>query len=121
MKIAVCGVNKAELLKKVERHYNVESINTMSTIYDLTKATYEYDNVVEPVVFNGCSLDYVLDEGEMHPFDEQIILCALANLDVVYINTTGMTPEAVSKYHQFDEFYPVRIIDVNSVDTFVIE
>ena len=83
--------------------------------------TYEYDNVVEPVVFNGCALDCVMHKENIHPFDEQIILCALANLDVVYINTTGMSPEDVSKYHQFDEFYPVKIIDVESVDTFVID
>ena len=121
MKISVCGVNNSELLKKIENHYNVESICTNGTIYELAKVTYEYDNVVEPVVFNGCALDCVMYKEDIHPFDEQIILCALANLDVVYINTTGMSPEDVSKYHQFDEFYPVKIIDVESVDTFVIE
>lgn len=121
MKIAVCGINNSELLKKVESHYNVESINTTGTIYELAKVTYEYDNIVEPVVFNGCVLDCVLIKEDVHPFDEQIILCALDNLDVVYVNTTGMTAEEVGRYHQYDGVYPVRVIDVADVDTFVID
>ena len=121
MKIAICGVNNSELLKKVESRYNVESINTTGTIYELAKVTYEYDNVVEPVVFNGCVLDCVLNKEDVHPFDEQIILCALDNLDVVYVNTTGMSAEEIGRYHQYDGVYPVRVIDVADVDTFVID
>jgi hypothetical protein len=121
MRIAVCGVNNVELLKKVKSYYNVEPVCTTDSIYELAKVTYEYDNVVEPVVFNGCALDYVLNKEDIHPFDEQIILCSLANLDVVYVNTEGMSSENVSRYHQFDEFYPVKIIDVESVDTFAID
>jgi hypothetical protein len=33
-------------------------------------------------VFNGCVLDYAVNQDVMHPLDEQIILCALDNLDV---------------------------------------
>ena len=36
-------------------------------------------------------------------------------------NGIGMTEEEISKYHQFDEFYPGKVIDVVDVDTFVIE
>ena len=121
MKISVSGVNNVELLKKVESYYNVESVKTIDNIYELAKVTYEYDNVVEPVVFNGCVLDCLLNKDDIHPLDEQIVLCGLANLDVIYVNTSGMTTEDIGKYHQFDGVYPVKIIDVDNVDTFVIE
>jgi hypothetical protein len=120
MKIAVCGVNNSELLKKVETHYNVESVGgVMGTIYDLAKMTYDYDNV-ENVVFNGCVLDCVLGADDIHPFDEQIVLCALDNLDVVYVNVSGMSVEDINKYHQFDGFHTVRVVDVVDIDAFII-
>lgn len=119
MKVAVCGVNNVELLKKVENHYNVESVNATGNIYESAKVTYEYDNVIN-VIFNGCVLDYADSEKNMHPFDEQIILCALDNIDIVYVSTSGMSDEDISKYHQFDEFYPGKVIDVVDVDTFNI-
>ena len=70
-------------------------------------------------MFNGCVLDYVVDD--IHPLDEQIVLCALDNLDVVYVYTSGMTEEQISRYHQFDEFCPGKVINVVDLDTFVIE
>jgi hypothetical protein len=33
----------------------------------------------------------------------------------------GMSAEEIDNYHQYDEFYPGRVIDVNNVDTFVIK
>lgn len=120
MKISVSGVNNSELLKKVESHYNVESVATIGSVYELARSTYDYDNV-ENVVFNGCVLDSIAHIGDIHPFDEQVVLCALANLDVVYVYTTGMTQEDINRYHQFDEFYPGKVVDVVDVDTFVIE
>lgn len=120
MKVAVCGVNNIELLNKVENHYNVKSVATIGSIYELAKATYEYDNVVD-VVFNGCVLDGIVNVDNIHPFDEQIVLCALDNIDVVYVYTNGMTTEDINRYHYFDEFYPNKIVDVDSVDNFVIK
>ena len=120
MKIAVCGVNNAELLKKVESHYNVESVNATNGIYISAKATYDYDNV-NNVIFNGCVLDYAANEKDMHPFDEQVILCALDNLDIVYVYTPYMTAEEISRYHQFDEFFKGHVVDVLDVNTFEIE
>ena len=119
MKTAVCGTNSSELLKKVERHYKVESVDAIGNIYESAKVTYDYDDV-KNVVFNGCVLDYAVNQDDMHMLDEQIILCALDNLDVVYVNTSGMTPEEVNSYHQFDEFFAGKVVDVNDVDTFVI-
>lgn len=118
MKVAVCGVKSPELLKKIEGHYNVESVGSMSTIYELAKVTYDYDDK-KNVVFNGCVLDCV--PNDIHPFDEQIVLCALDNLDAVYVYTKGMTADEVDNYHQYDEFYPDRVIDVDNIDTFVIK
>ena len=118
MKIAICGVNSVELLKKVESHFNVESVNVIGNIYDTAKATYEYDNV-ENVVFNGCVLDYAVND--IHPLDEQILLCSLSNIDVVYVYTFGMTTEEISKYHQYDEFFKAKVVDVVDLDTFVID
>lgn len=120
MKICVCGANNPELLKKVEGHYNVESVSIIGNVYSVAQETYNYDDV-ENVVFEGCVLDCIVNEDDIHPLDEQIVLCALSNLDVVYVYTTGMTEEEISKYHQFDEFYPGKVIDVVDVDTFVIE
>ena len=118
MKVAVCGVKSPELLKKIERHYNVESVDTLGTIYELAKVTYDYDNA-NNVVFNGCVLDYA--SNNIHLFDEQVILCALDNIDIVYVHTSGMTAEEVDNYHQYDEFYPGRVVDVDNIDTFVIK
>ena len=118
MKVAVSGVNNSELLKKVEHHYNVESVTVSNVVYESAKATYDYDNV-KNVVFNGCVLDYVVND--IHPLDEQIVLCALDNLDVVYVYTSGMTEEQISRYHQFDEFCPGKVVNVVDLDTFVIE
>lgn len=120
LNIAVCGTKSSELLMKVERHYKVKSVEAIGNIYEAAKVTYDYDNK-KNVVFNGCVLDNIANVEDIHPFDEQVVLCALANLDIVYVNTTGLSPEDISKYHQFDEFYPVKIIDVMDIDTFIIE
>lgn len=124
MKIAVCGTNSFELLDKVSKHYNVEYINVVGgphetyNIYDVAKATYDYDDV-DNVVFNGSVLDFA--SNDIHALDEQILLCALSNLDVVYVYTNDMSDEEVSRYHLFDEFYNGKVIDVDSVDPFVFE
>jgi hypothetical protein len=125
MRVAVCVSKNSlekqtiELIKKLESHYGVEYVNAMGGLYESAKTTYEYDNV-KNVVYLGCVLDYVVSEKDIHPLDEQIVLCALDNLDVVYANTAGMTPEEVNSYHQFDEFFAGKVVDVNDVDTFVI-
>lgn len=124
MKIAVCGTNSFELLDKVTKHYNVECINVVGSpnetynIYDVAKATYDYDDV-DNVVFNGSVLDFA--SNDIHALDEQILLCALSNLDVVYVYTNDMSDEEVSRYHLFDEFYNGKVINVVDLDTFVIE
>ena len=126
MRIAVCVSNNSlekqtiELVKKLENHYGVEYVNAMGGLYGSAKTTYEYDNE-KNVLYLGCVLDYVVNEKDIHPLDEQIVLCALDNLDVVYVNTTGMTSDEVNSYHQFEEFCPTcKIVDVVDVDTFVI-
>lgn len=125
MRVAVCVSNNSlekqtiELIKKLESHYGVEYVNAMGGLYESAKTTYEYDNA-KNVVYLGCVLDYVVNEKDIHPLDEQIVLCALDNLDVVYVNTTGMTSDEVNSYHQFDEFFAGKVVDVNDVDTFVI-
>ena len=125
MRVAVCVSNNSlekqtiELIKKLESHYGVEYVNAMGGLYESAKTTYEYDNA-KNVVYLGCALDYAVREKDIHPLDEQIVLCALDNLDVVYVNTKGMTPDEVNSYHQFDEFFAGKVVDVNDVDTFVI-
>ena len=125
MRVAVCVSNNSlekqtiELIKKLERHYDVEYVNAMGGLYYSAKTTYEYDNE-KNVVYLGCVLDYVVSEKDIHPLDEQIVLCALDNLDVVYVNTSGMSQEEIDSYHQFDEFCPGKVVDVVDVDTFVI-
>jgi len=119
MNIAVCGTNSSELLKKVERHYKVESVDAIGNIYESAKVTYNYDDA-KNVVFNGCVLDYAVNQDEMHMLDEQIILCALDNLDVIYVYISGMTDEEIRRYHQFDEFFDGRVVDVRNVDAFVV-
>ena len=125
MRIAVCVSNNSlekqtiELIKKLESHYGVEYVNAIGGLYESAKTTYEYDNA-KNVVYLGCVLDYAVREKDIHPLDEQIVLCALDNLDVIYVNTTGMTPDEVNSYHQFDEFFSGKVVDVNDVDTFVI-
>lgn len=124
MRVAVCVSNNSlekqtiELIKKLESHYGVEYVNAMGGLYESAKTTYEYDNA-KNVVYLGCVLDYVVDD--IHPLDEQIVLCALDNLDVVYVYTSGMTEEQISRYHQFDEFCQGKVINVVDLDTFVIE
>ena len=120
MKVAVCGTNSPELLKKVERHYKVESVDAVGNIYEAAKVTYDYDDV-KNVVSNGCVLDYAVNAEDMHLLDEQIILCSLDNLDVVYVYTSGMSDGDIRRYHQFDEFFEGRVIDVRNVDTLVIK
>jgi hypothetical protein len=125
MRVAVCVSNNSlekqtiELIKKLESHYGVEYVNAMGGLYESAKTTYEHDNA-KNVVYLGCVLDYAVREKDIHPLDEQIVLCALDNLDVVYVNTTGMTSDEVNSYHQFDEFFAGKVVDVNDVDTFVI-
>ena len=119
MKVAICGTNSSELLNKVERHYKVESVDAVGNIYESAKVTYDYDEA-KNVVFKGCVLDYAVNQDEMHMLDEQIILCALDNLDVIYVYTSGMTDEEIRRYHQFDEFFDGRVVDVRNVDAFVV-
>ena len=126
MRVAVCVSNNSlekqtiELIKKLESHYGVEYVNAMGGLYGSAKTTYEYDNA-KNVIYLGCVLDYVVCEKDIHPLDEQIVLCALDNLDVVYVYTSGMTKEQIGRYHQFDEFCPGKVINVVDLDTFVIE
>ena len=123
MKIVVCGTNSFELLDRVAKHYNVEYIDVVGSpnvplnIYKLGKVTYDYDNV-ENVVFNASVLD--VDDMDIHPLDEQILLCALSNIDVVYLYTPHMSVEEVNRYHQYDEFFKGKVIDVANLETFVI-
>lgn len=119
MNIAVCGTKSSELLMKVERHYKVESVEAIGNIYEAAKVTYDYDDV-KNVVFNGCVLDYAVNQDVMHPLDEQIILCALDNLDVIYVYTSGMIDEEIRRYHQFDEFFNGRVVDVRNTETFIV-
>ena len=105
MRVAICGAASPELISKVENHYNVESD--------------DHDDV-DTIVFDGCVLDCLLNEEDIHPLDEQIVLCSLSNLDVVYVYTVGMTEDEIRKYHQFDEFYPGLVVDVIDVNTFDI-
>lgn len=124
MKIAVCGTNSFELLDKVTKHYNVKYVDVVGgphetyNIYDVAKATYDYDDV-DNVVFNGSVLD--LASNDIHALDEQILLCALSNLDVVYVYTNDMSAEEVSNYHLFDEFYNGKVVDVANLETFNID
>ena len=37
MKVAVCGTNSSELLNKVEKHYNVKSVDANGNIYESAK------------------------------------------------------------------------------------
>jgi len=120
MRTAICGTNSSELLKKVERHYKVDSVDAIGNIYESAKVTYDYDDA-KNVVFNGCVLDYAVNQDDMHMLDEQIILCALDNLDVVYVYTSGMSNEDIKRYHQFDEFFDGRVVDVRNVDAFVVD
>ena len=123
MKIVVCGTNSFELLDRVSRHYNVKYIDVVGSpnvpldIYKLGKVTYDYDNV-ENVVFNASVLD--VEDKDIHPLDEQILLCALSNIDVVYLYTPYMSAEEVDRYHQYDEFFKGKIVDVVDLETFVI-
>lgn len=120
MKVAVCGKNNSELLNRVAKHYDVEFVKAVDNIYESAKVTYEYDDA-NNVVYYGCVLDYADSEKNMHPFDEQVILCALDNLDIVYVYTPYMTAEEISRYHQFDEFFKGHVVDVLDVNTFEIE
>jgi hypothetical protein len=123
MKIVVCGTNSFELLDRVAKHYNVEYIDVVGSpnitlnIYELGRVTYDYDNV-ENVVFNGSVLD--VDDKDIHPLDEQILLCALSNIDVVYLYTPHMSAEEVNRYHQYDEFFKRKVVHVVDLETFVI-
>lgn len=123
MKIVVCGTNSFELLDRVSKHYNVKYIDVVGSpnvpldIYKLGKVTYDYDNV-ENVVFNASVLD--VEDKDIHPLDEQILLCALSNIDVVYLYTPYMSAKEVDRYHQYDEFFKGKIVDVVNLETFVI-
>ena len=119
MRVAICGAASPELISKVETHYNVESVCVVSDLYTTAKETYDHDDV-DTVVFDGCVLDCLLNVEDIHPLDEQIVLCSLSNLDAVYVYTVGMTEDEIRKYHQFDEFYPGLVVDVVDVNTFVI-
>lgn len=124
MKIAVCGTNSFELLDKVSKHYNVKYVDVIGgpnetySIYAVAKTTYDYDDV-DNVVFFGSVLDFA--SNDIHALDEQILLCALSNLDVVYVYTNDMSAEEVSKYHLFDEFYNGKVVDVANLETFNID
>ena len=124
MKIAVCGTNSFELLDKVSKHYNVKYVdvvgspNEIYSIYNVAKATYDYDDV-DNVVFNGSVLDFACND--IHALDEQILLCALSNLDVVYVYTNNMSAEEVNNYHLFDEFYKGKVVNVVNLETFNID
>lgn len=120
MKVAVCGNDRIDVIKELEKLLKTESVRPKlgleHPIVDMANETYG-QNKRTNVVFDGCVLEYLTPRLSGKYFDvyEQIALTSLVNIDKVYVVTAGMSDDEINMYKDYNEFLNGKIVFVSEV------
>ena len=114
MKIAVCGNDRENVIKRLEKILRTEAVrpklDTEHSIVNMAEETYGQTKR-KNVVYDGCVLEYLKPGLNEEFFDvyEQIALTSLVNIDKIFVVTKGMDEDELNMYKEYSEFLDGKI------------
>ena len=114
MKIAVCGNDRENVIKRLEKILRTEAVrpklDTEHSIVNMAEETYGQTKR-KNVVYDGCVLEYLKPGLNEEFFDvyEQIALTSLVNIDKMFVVTKGMDEDELNMYKEYSEFLDGKI------------
>ena len=114
MKIAVCGNDRENVIKRLEKILRTEAVrpklDTEHSIVNMAEETYGQTKR-KNVVYDGCVLEYLKPGLNEEFFDvyEQIALTSLVNIDKIFVVTKGMDEDELNMYKEYTEFLDGKI------------
>ncbi len=114
MKIAVCGNDRENVIKRLEKILKTEAVrlklDTEHSIVNMAEETYGQTKR-KNVVYDGCVLEYLKPGLNEEFFDvyEQIALTSLVNIDKIFVVTKGMDEDELNMYKEYSEFLDGKI------------
>jgi hypothetical protein len=114
MKIAVCGNDRENVIKRLEKILRTEAVrpklDTEHSIVNMAEETYGQTKR-NNVVYDGCVLEYLKPGLNEEFFDvyEQIALTSLVNIDKIFVVTKGIDEDELNMYKGYIEFLDGKI------------
>ena len=114
MKIAVCGNDRENVIKRLEKILRTEAVrpklDTEHSIVNMAEETYGQTKR-KNVVYDGCVLEYLKPGLNEEFFDvyEQIALTSLVNIDKIFVVTKDMDEDELNMYKEYSEFLDGKI------------
>ena len=114
MKIAVCGNDRENVIKRLEKILRPEAVrpklDTEHSIVNMAEETYGQTKR-KNVVYDGCVLEYLKPGLNEEFFDvyEQIALTSLVNIDKIFVVTKGIDEDELNMYKEYIEFLDGKI------------
>ena len=114
MKIAVCGNDRENVIKRLEKILRTEAVrpklDTEHSIVNMAEETYGQTKR-KNVVYDGCVLEYLKPGLNEEFFDvyEQIALTSLVNIDKIFVVTKGIDEDELNMYKEYTEFLDGKI------------
>ena len=114
MKIAVCGNDRENVIKRIEKILRTEAVrpklDTEHSIVNMAEETYGQTKR-KNVVYDGCVLEYLKPGLNEEFFDvyEQIALTSLVNIDKIFVVTKGIDEDELNMYKEYTEFLDGKI------------
>ena len=114
MKIAVCGNDRENVIKRLEKILRTEAVrpklDTEHSIVNMAEETYGQAKR-KNVVYDGCVLEYLKPGLNEEFFDvyEQIALTSLVNIDKIFVVTKGIDEDELNMYKEYTEFLDGKI------------
>ena len=114
MKIAVCGNDRENVIKRLEKILRTEAVrpklDTEHSIVNMAEETYGQTKR-KNVVYDGCVLEYLKPGLNEEFFDvyEQIALTSLVNIDKIFVVTKGIDEDELNMYKEYSEFLDGKI------------
>ena len=114
MKIAVCGNDRENVIKRLEKILKTEAVrpklDMTHSIVNMAEETYGQAKR-KNVVYDGCVLEYLKPGLNEEFFDvyEQIALTSLVNIDKIFVVTKGIDEDELNMYKEYNEFLDGKI------------
>ena len=114
MKIAVCGNDRENVIKRLEKILRTEAVrpklDTEHSIVNMAEETYGQTKR-KNVVYDGCVLEYLKPGLNEEFFDvyEQIALTSLVNIDKIFVVTKDIDEDELNMYKEYTEFLDGKI------------
>ena len=125
MKIAVCGNDRENVIKRLEKILRTEAVrpklDTEHSIVNMAEETYGQTKR-KNVVYDGCVLEYLKPGLNEEFFDvyEQIALTSLVNIDKIFVVTKGIDEDELNMYKEYIEFLDGKINFVTNENEVVL-